>query len=83
VVPVKILTYAVTEEAFDGDLNPIRASVQLSMQVLSYTDVAPGDPAYPLFMAYQAAKESLAARGSVAGSSVADVLGVSPAAVSS
>jgi hypothetical protein len=83
VVPVKIVTYAVTEDAFDGDLNPIRATLQLSMQVLSYSDVGPSDPAYPLFMAYQAAKESLAAKGSTAGSSVADVLGVTPSALTS
>ncbi len=64
VVPVKITSYSVTEDAFDGELNPIRASIQLSMQVLSYSDVAPTDPSYPLYMAYQAAKEALAAQGS-------------------
>lgn len=83
VVPVKIVGYAVTEEAFDGNLNPIRASVSLSMQVLSYSDVTSADPAYPLFMAYQAAKEALAARGSSDGASLADVLGVNPSTFSS
>jgi hypothetical protein len=83
VVPVKITSYSVTEEAFDAELNPIRASVSLSMQVLSYSDVGPGEPAYPLFMAYQAAKERLAAQGSTGGASVADVLGVTPGAPSS
>lgn len=79
VVPVKITGYSVTEEAFDAGLDPIRASVSLSMQVLSYSDVGPDDPAYPLYMAYQAAKESLARQGSSGGASVADLIGTSPA----
>jgi hypothetical protein len=83
VVPVKITGYSVTEEAFDAELNPIRASISLSMQVLSYSDVGPEDQAYSLFMAYQAAKESLAAQGSTGGSEVADVIGVSPSTYSS
>jgi hypothetical protein len=83
IVPVKIVSYSVTEDAFDTELNPIRASIQLSMQVLSYSDVPSNDPAYPLFMAYQAAKESLAAKGSSSGDSLGDILGVNTSTWSS
>jgi hypothetical protein len=68
VVPVKIVSYSVTEDSFDSTLNPIRASISLSMQVLSYSDLPPGDPLYERFMTYQIAKEQLAEQGASAGS---------------
>jgi hypothetical protein len=80
IVPVKITSYSVTEEAFDAELNPIRASISLSMQVLSYSDVSPDDPAFPLFMAYQVTKEGQAASG-YAGAmvdSIRNIIGITP-----
>lgn len=64
VVPVRIDSLSVTEEAFDPRLNPIRASVDLSAQVLSYNDLPSSDAGYPLFLAHQVVHETLA---SVAG----------------
>jgi len=46
------------------------------MQVLSYSDVMPSDPAYSLFMAYQSTKEQEASGGFSSASQ--NVLGVNP-----
>lgn len=42
VVPVRVTSCTVTEQAFDQLLNPIRARVDLGLQVLTYIDL-PGD----------------------------------------
>jgi hypothetical protein len=60
VVPVKITSFSISEEAFDTRLNPIAAKVDLGMQVLTdmeFTDSSIGRDA---FIAYQKSKESLA-----------------------
>jgi hypothetical protein len=62
VVPVAFQSYGITEQAFDNFLTPIRAVVALEMRVLSYSDLATGNPGYAQFMVYQKNKESLAAR---------------------
>jgi hypothetical protein len=75
-VPVKVMGCSVTEETFLPSLAPVRATVSLSMQVLSYSDVMPQDPAWSLFMTYQSTKEQQASGGySAAGQ---DVLGINP-----
>lgn len=61
VLPVRITSFSVTEQAYDPALNPIRAEVDLSLQVLSYADFQHAHPGYSLFMAHQIAKESLGA----------------------
>jgi hypothetical protein len=63
VLPVKLSEVRVTEEAHDIKLNPIRATVSLSMQVLSYCDFAPDHPGHAMFLAHQLAKETLAKIG--------------------
>jgi hypothetical protein len=60
VVPVRITSLSITEEAFDTLLNPIRAKVDLSLQVLSYFDLKLTNPGYQLFLAHHIAKEVLA-----------------------
>jgi hypothetical protein len=60
VLPVRISSFSITEEAFDTALNPIRAKVDLTLYVLSYADLKVTHPGYNLFMAYQIAKEALA-----------------------
>lgn len=60
VVPVSLTEYTILEQAFDQRLTPIRAQVSLSMRVLSYSDIASGQPGYSQFLVYQQAKESLA-----------------------
>lgn len=61
--PVQITELSVTEDAFDLSLNPVRATVQLRMRVLSTADVDPSDPNYSSYLAYQGTKETLARQG--------------------
>lgn len=63
IVPVSITDYSVTEEAFDIDLNPIRAKVDLGLKVLTYDDLGLLSPGGALFMAHQIAKEVIAGIG--------------------
>lgn len=63
ITPVRITDIDVTEEAFDPQLNPIRARVTLGMRVLSVSDVTFISPAGALYMAYQIAKEAMARQG--------------------
>jgi hypothetical protein len=60
VLPVKLTSYSVTEEAYDANLNPIMAKVSIQLQVLSYADFSENHPGYNLFMTYQSEKESMA-----------------------
>lgn len=60
VLPVRITGFSITEQAFDPGLNPIRASVSLSLSVLSYQDLGLQTPGGALFMAHQVAKEAMA-----------------------
>jgi hypothetical protein len=60
IMPVRITDLSITEEAFDANLNPIRARVSLSMRVLSIDDLDFSDKGGSLYMVYQQKKESLA-----------------------
>jgi hypothetical protein len=62
VVPVRVTDLSVTEEAFDVNLNPIRAKVSLGLRVLSVDDLGFGHRGGTLFMAYLRNKEALAGR---------------------
>ena len=59
VTPVRITDLEITEEAFDPQLNPIRAKVALGMRVLNVNDVGFLNPAGALYMVYQVEKEAL------------------------
>lgn len=61
VMPVRITSFSITEEAFDPDLNPIRAKVSLSLRVLSIDDLGFDHKGGSLYMIYQQTKERLAA----------------------
>lgn len=63
VLPVRITELSITEEAFDVNLNPIRAKVSLGMRVLSVDDLGFANKGGGLFMSYLQRKEQLAARG--------------------
>lgn len=65
VVPVRITELTITEEAFDPNLNPIRAKVALSLRVLTYQDLGLLSPGGALFMAHQVAKEVMATMNTV------------------
>ena len=60
ILPVRITDFSITEEAFDPQLNPIRAKVSLSLRVLSVDDLGFGSRGGSLFMIYQRQKEQLA-----------------------
>ena len=62
VVPVRITDFSITEEAFDTQLNPIRAKVSLGMRVLNIDDLGFQHPGGHYFMAYLSNKESLATK---------------------
>jgi len=60
VVPVRLTDFTITEEAFDPNLNPIRAKVSLGMRVLSVNDLGFDHKGGSLYMTYQQQKEQLA-----------------------
>jgi len=60
ILPVRLTEFSITEEAFDVNLNPIRAKVSLGMRVLSVDDVGFDHKAGNLYMSYQQNKEKLA-----------------------
>jgi hypothetical protein len=60
ITPVRITDLSITEEAFDPQLNPIRAKVSLGMRVLNVNDVGFLTPAGALYMIYQITKEGMA-----------------------
>jgi hypothetical protein len=61
IVPVRLTEFSITEEAFDPNLNPIRAKVSLGMRVLSVNDLGFTHKGGSLYMIYQQQKERLAA----------------------
>lgn len=61
IVPVRLTDLSVTEEAFDPNLNPIRAKVSLGMRVLSVDDLGFDQTGGSLYMAHLQNKERLAA----------------------
>ena len=60
VMPVRFTELSITEEAFDVNLNPIRAKVSLGMTVLGVDDLGVFNQGGGLYMTYQRAKEELA-----------------------
>lgn len=61
VLPVQLTSFRILEEAYDVNLNPIRAKVTLGMRVLNYDDFpGRGHLGTELFMAHHKAKEQLA-----------------------
>jgi len=60
ITPMRITDLKITEEAFDPQLNPIRAKVSLGMRVLNVNDVGFLTPAGALYLIYQTGKEAMA-----------------------
>lgn len=58
--PVRIAACTITEEAFDADLVPIRARIELALQVLTYGDSPASHPGRRLFREYLQARDRLA-----------------------
>ena len=65
VLPVRLTSFRITEDAYDTNLNPIRAKVSLGLSVLNYNDLPVTHPGYHLFLAHQVVKETMATIGSV------------------
>lgn len=63
ILPVKIAGLSITEEAFDQNLNPIRAKVSMDLQVLSYSDLQVNHPGHAMFLSHQIIKETLSVIG--------------------
>jgi hypothetical protein len=76
-VPIRLESLEITEQAFAPSLVPIRASVAISAQVLTYDDLSVTDAGYALFLVHQVLKETLATVAGVTGavSAVADLAG--------
>lgn len=70
VVPVRLTDFSITEEAFDPNLNPIRAKVSLGMRVLNIDDLGFEHPGGRIFMSYLTNKEQLASQASTVAISV-------------
>ena len=70
VVPVRLTDFSITEEAFDPNLNPIRAKVSLGLRVLNVDDLGFAHPGGRMFMTYLSNKEQLASRATSAAISV-------------
>lgn len=60
VVPVRLTSFSVTEEAFDQQLNPIQAKVDLGMKVLTYMELKETSIGYGAYLATQIQKEVMA-----------------------
>lgn len=60
VLPVRLSSFSITEEAFDPDLNPIRAKVNLNLRVLTYQDLGLLSVGGALSLAQQITKEVMA-----------------------
>lgn len=78
VVPVRFSEVAITEQAFDPMLNPIRASAQLSLDVLSYDDLGLTSLGGALSIGRHIGLEVLARVGSLAGIAAAGSTLVNP-----
>ena len=75
VVPVRLTSFSVTEEAFDPALNPIQAKVDLGMRVLTYMELKEDTVGFGAYIAYQAQKEVLARAGTARRSGAAPFAG--------
>ncbi len=63
ILPVKLSSLSITEEAYDPNLNPIRAKVTMDLSVLSYSDLRLNHPGYAMFLAHQVVKETMSLVG--------------------
>src|SRR5215468_11354955 len=70
VVPVRLTDFSITEEAFDPNLNPIRAKVSLGLRVLNVDDLGFQHPGGRIFISYLTNKEQLASRAATVAISV-------------
>src|SRR6185437_12030727 len=77
VVPVRITDFSITEEAFDPNLNPIRAKISLGLRVLNVDDLGFAHPGGRMYMTYLTNKQQLAAKATSVAISVLGLGGLS------
>jgi hypothetical protein len=65
VLPVRLTEFSITEEAYDINLNPIRAKVSLGLRVLNYDDLPWDQRGAKLFLNHHQMKESMAKKGHI------------------
>lgn len=65
VLPVRLADFSITEEAYDINLNPIRAKVSLSLRVLNYNDLPWEQGGKKLFLPHHQKKERMANLGRI------------------
>ncbi len=59
ILPVRLTELTISEQAFDAELNPIRASVAIGLRVLTVSDLPTGHHGAELYLAHLAQKERL------------------------
>jgi hypothetical protein len=62
VVPVRVTEFSITEEAFDAQLNPLRAKVSLGLRVMTTDDLGFDHRGASVFLSYLRGRESLASK---------------------
>lgn len=67
ILPVQVTKFDVTEEAFDTNLNPIRAKISLGLRVLTYSDLSPLHPGFSIYFNHQISKETMAKKAVATG----------------
>lgn len=65
VLPVSVSSMSITEQAWDVNLNPIRAEASLELRVLTYNDLSVYHPGYAVFLSHQLVKEAMASVGAL------------------
>lgn len=65
VLPVRLTSFTIAEEAFDTHLNPIRATVDLDLTVLTYQELGLTSVGGAVHMAHHLAKEAAAVVGGI------------------
>jgi hypothetical protein len=60
VVPVRLTELSISEEAFDTNLSPIRATLSIGLRVLTPSDLPVGHRGAELYLAHLSQKENLA-----------------------
>ncbi|MNO00624.1 hypothetical protein D3C81_2205530 [compost metagenome] len=73
---MRLTDFSITEEAFDPELNPIRAKLSLGFRVLSVDDLGFHSKGGSLFMAYLQTKEQLAGKVQAAGFAALGIGGI-------
>jgi hypothetical protein len=69
VLPVRLTDFSIEEQAYDVNLNPIRAKVALGLRVLNYSDLPWNERGARLFLGHHENLESMARKGLVTNAS--------------